>query len=466
VAKNGCVPGVSRLDRRAAVLLLIFLAFAYSYFFQGGGWNQNAHFDTVRAIAERGTLEITPYAGNTGDVVTFGDRVFSNKPPGLGLLGSPVYFTLYRVERALGVDPEEARIVNLNAHIVTFWVSGLPAALLGIALYCYFRRQGETTAGGLLLAGAFGLGITRAGAGRTAVAIAGALLGCAVVAEYLVIPLAGLYLAYLWWRFRGSRIWLHFLWGPAAAGLVILACNYWAYGSPWTSIYSIYTRTFTADGLVLGVLGPPDLRRLYWLSFHPYRGLFYCCPVFVASLAGLLLALKSRSVHAAGWLAVTVCTYFLLFNLTFNGWTGGWGIGPRYLIPALPFLYSFTHYALKRFRLPSMSLMALSVFLMVGVTAVCVMIPAENFGPPIDINPTVRAVSILFRDHVSISRQSVLEYRPGAALAGGLNDAWDSYNLGEVWGLEGWMSLMPLAVAAFGFCAVCRAAAGRHSPEA
>ena len=477
----------SPICRWAPLVVFIFLAFVYAYFFQGGGWNQNAQFDTVRAIAERGTLEITPYAANTGDAVAHGDKVFSNKPPGLALLGSPVYAALQRAERALGLDPMNVYIVNTNAHVVTFWAAGLPAALLGLALYYYFRRQSVSVASSTLLAGAFGLGtlilpysgvlfthslvamclftafllITGKEPGRGTIAAAGALLGYAMVTKYLASPVAGFCLVYLIWRFRRDLRWLHLLWGPAAAAGVILTCNYWAYGSPWMTIYSVYPESFTADGLFMGVLDWPDIRRLYWLSIHPYRGLLYCCPVLFLSLAGLVIAFRQRRIDPAGRLALAVCAYYLLFNLTFNGWTGGWGIGPRYLIPALPFLYTFTHHALRRLKWTALPVMGLSVFLMVGVTAVCVMIPAENFGPPIDINPTARALDVLFEGRVSISRQSVLDRNPATALPGGLDDWWDAYNLGEVWGLEGPVSLLPVAAAVVLFCGVCALAARR-----
>ena len=41
-------------------MLAAALCFLYAYFFQGGGWNQNSHFDTVRSIVERHAFDITP----------------------------------------------------------------------------------------------------------------------------------------------------------------------------------------------------------------------------------------------------------------------------------------------------------------------------------------------------------------------------------------------------------------------
>ena len=124
----------ARRDRRAIWLLATTSFVLYAYFFQGTGWNQNAHFDTVRAFVENGTAEITPFATNTGDVSRIGDRVFSNKPPGLPLAGVPVYWLATRIEGVLGVDFFSPRVVNYNMHLTTAFVSSLPGALIVVAM--------------------------------------------------------------------------------------------------------------------------------------------------------------------------------------------------------------------------------------------------------------------------------------------------------------------------------------------
>ena len=107
-------------DRRALTLLACVFTLVYAYFFQGGGWNQNSHLDTIRAIVERHTLEITPYAENTGDVGTVDGRIYSNKPPGLALWGAPLYFVLYHAERAARVPLEAPWTLTINAHLLTY----------------------------------------------------------------------------------------------------------------------------------------------------------------------------------------------------------------------------------------------------------------------------------------------------------------------------------------------------------
>src|SRR6185436_720247 len=48
---------VAGSGRRAGDAWLFFLVFVtYAYFFNGGGWNQNAHFDLTRAIVEQRSI--------------------------------------------------------------------------------------------------------------------------------------------------------------------------------------------------------------------------------------------------------------------------------------------------------------------------------------------------------------------------------------------------------------------------
>src|SRR3954447_18855616 len=115
---------VSPADRRIAWLLFALCAIVYAYFFQGTGWNQNAQFDTIRTLAEQRTFEITRYADNTGDVSRVGDRVYSNKPPGVAILGAPAYAIVYAVERGCRIDPGSPHVAIANIHLMTIALGG------------------------------------------------------------------------------------------------------------------------------------------------------------------------------------------------------------------------------------------------------------------------------------------------------------------------------------------------------
>jgi len=150
-------------QRKIEAALFLTLFIAYGYFNQGGGWNQNARFDQVRAIVETGRLFINSYttyqvlvgAGGRADVVrrpmpdhffgggyrlNTGDwsynpqqgRYYPNKPPGTSFLAVPAYWLIYRIERLSKVDPDALWPLTVNAFITTVFSVGLLGALGGI----------------------------------------------------------------------------------------------------------------------------------------------------------------------------------------------------------------------------------------------------------------------------------------------------------------------------------------------
>jgi len=235
-------------------------------------------------------------------------------------------------------------------------------------------------------------------------------------------------------------------------GLGLLALNAVLFGGPFQLSYDTQPDLFRDESLWLGVFGLPDVRRVFWLSIHPFRGLLWACPVLILPL----LSMIPRRTEPAGpprWTvspsrigAVAIMAYFGLFYLTFNGWSGGWAVGPRYLIPALPFLWTFAPTAWERFRRTRRVAVALSVALMLAVTSTLVMSPAPGSGPPpAGRDPVMEAVVFLARGEMSVNAQGVHEYLPGPPEPQSASE-WDSYNIGEALGLVGWAGLLPLLV--------------------
>ena len=443
---------------------------AYGWFFQGGGWNQNSRFDVVRALVESRTLEITALADNTGDVARAGAAVYSNKPPGLSILAAPLYAGALLVERALGLSPDAPYVQTANAHLVTWAVAGVPGAALVALVFLYLVGVTGDHRRALLMAAAFGAGslvlpyagvlmnhlMVAAGLfgawlaleterpSKATLAAGGVALGLAVFTEYLVGPLVLLYAA-LWWRRRdrlGAAAPLFWA-GPVAAAVAVLALNTVMFGSPLRLSYQGQDPLFQSSGLFLGVFGVPDPRRLWWLSFHPYRGLFWCTPMFLLPLLG------PGKVHGPRRVAfcLAVAAYFVLFNLAFNGWTGGWGIGPRYIIPALPFVFVLAAEPWRRHPVVRTLTVGLSVAFMTAATATLVMVPGPNDGPPPPgRDPVLETLALAAAGDVSMSEGAVFERFPGPSKDPRVDDRWDSYNVGELLGLRGLWSVLPVAL--------------------
>jgi hypothetical protein len=74
------------------------------------------------------------------------------------------------------------------------------------------------------------------------------------------------------------------------------------------------------------------------LTISPWRGLFVLSPVLVLALVGFLQWWRMGGLAAERRVAFGIVAFFFLVNVCFNGFHGGFSAGPRYLIPALPFL--------------------------------------------------------------------------------------------------------------------------------
>jgi hypothetical protein len=456
-------------DRQSQILLFCFFSFTYAYFFQGGGWNQNSYFDTIRAIVERGTMEITAYAGNTGDVAPFNGRIYENKLPGLALAGAPVYFILYHLERLLGISLDSFRAVSFNAHVLTFFTSGLPGVLLLVVLYRHFRRREATVYESLCLTGAFGIGslilpysgvmmshlftacllfaawhlISAPTLSRGTALAAGLMAGMAVFADLLAAPAAVLFLVYLYAERKRTAI-LPFLAGTGLFAGVLAAHNYHYFGNILLTNQAIQPEAFKTSGYALGMFTWPRPIFLYWLTLHPYRGLFYGCPVLALSLLSFRWPFR---ISLATGIPLLVFGYYLIFNMSFNGWTGGWGVGPRYLIPSLAFLYSLSLDGFRRWPTIARLLIVVSAVFMISATAVEVMVPSPNEGPPPPTSPVTGSIGQLASGEVSVSAQGMLDYLPARSP----NEEWDSYNVGELLGLTDIFSLAPMVIATLFF---------------
>jgi hypothetical protein len=335
-------------------------------------------------------------------------------------------------------------------------------------MYRNFRRQGAAISESTWLAAAFGTGsliFPYSGAmmshvftacllfsawhllssvalrGTTAFAT-GVLSAYAVVTDQLAMPVAGILLGYALWR-RNHRTTLAFCGGACLVAGLYLAYNYVWFGSVAVTNQVLQSPQFQTPGLVLGMLGTPDPLRLVLLTFHPYRGLFYCCPVLLVPLLSWPRSLQLRSLQSEQVVPLLVIAFFALFNLSFNGWDGGWTVGPRYLIPMLPFLFNFALRGFRRYPRVFAGLAILSTFEMFSVAAVQLLVPSVSATYAAgSANPVAYCISRLFQGQISVTTQSVLDFLPTKEPRG----AWASYNVGELLGLQGWLSLVPAAL--------------------
>jgi hypothetical protein len=461
---------VTRSDRRLAVGLFILTFVTCAWFFGGGGWNQNAHFDLTRALVERQTFHIDGYRVNTGDIgwsnVSGEWHAYSNKPPGLPFLAAVPYFVMYHLERALHVPIDSWLWMTVNVYVLTLLVVATCGAGIAVLLFRWTtgnlacRRDSQdclssTTAVLVALIGAFGtivLPYSTMFFSPVPAAfflllafywldekpwLAGAAAGIAGLCFYICIPAAAVLAcgAGLQPGMRRAEARLHigkFILAGLPFGALLAWYHTVCFGAPWrTSLET--AQNFTERGLFLGLFrNYPTKLALWGLTFSEYRGLFFVSPVLLLAAIGLW-----RMRRRDAFIVVSIFAIFLLMVASFNGWEGGSSFGPRHLLPAIPFLVLPLAFVRARWLVVPF---VLSV-------AINLMATAIDASPPGGIQRPIRDF-YLTKDAVSINQQSVDELLPNHLYKPGSGEStWASFNLGEfVLGAGNPWSVLPVVL--------------------
>jgi hypothetical protein len=472
------IPPASSPSPGKAALLLGMVAFlSFAYFYEGGGWNQNSRFDLLRAIVERHTLEIDAYQENTGDKAHFRGHYYSEKAPGLVFLAVPFALAARPAMLLARVDPEEPRGTHALSYIVTICAVALPTALAAVCLFFLGLRFGASVNGSAFAAMVMGVGtpISAYASLFWAHALVGACLifafaaalklrehsstradfllalgaglsaGWATVTEYPAAPasamIALLAMFQVWPRGVAAR-W------RAAAGIgagaticviVLLWYLHAAFGSfrPSYSYYDPNSFAFMQQRGFFGLTYPhPD--RLLKLLFGCARGLFFASPVMLAAPIGLWWLWKGKTERAAALAAGAIVAYYFLFNASFYWWKAGLSFGPRYAGACVPLLCVGLTVAWQRLTLPWRRVL-------VGLAAcsVCITLMAVSTTSQLSMQdscPIVHSVWPTFwSGQMALNRDSML-----TVAEAGSSGQYGAFNLGQLMGLRGLASLIPL----------------------
>ena len=458
--------------RLAFAIVAGVLVLSYGFFFSGGGWNQATRFNLVRAIVESGTLTIDRYHENTGDKAFRDGHYYCDKAPGASLLAVPVAAVARPVLRWLGVSPKAETGLLVLAFLAAFVASSLPTVGAALALMALARERGATPVEAAIVAIAVALGSPifayavlfwgHAGAGacligamwllassssdsrrrRTKEALAGLLLAWSVVMEYPAAGAAGLIglsaVVNAWlegrWKAVGRLVLYVGAGGLLPAG-ILLSYQAAAFGSPFTLGYS---NVEGFEGMKEGLWGIslPRPGILLELLVGLRRGLLWLSPALIL-LAPLGLVLSNRThpetkqrlwTYTAGAVAI----YYLLLKAGYHYWDGGFSYGPRHLAPGLWFLALGLIPCLRAgrwLRRTTLGLVALGVAITLPVVAV------NPMPPDYEKAPFVRhALPSLLKGDLG---QNVEPYFRQ-------DRATENFNVGELLGLPGALSLLPL----------------------
>jgi hypothetical protein len=339
-------------------------------------------YTLAAALWEHQTLELDRYAQNVFiDRLELDGHLYSDKAPGQPFLSVPAYAS------ARLVGAESATVVrlrgNLGAWWVTVWSSLVPALALVFLMAAAARSIGERSAlvgagaisfGTLLLpyaaqlyghvlGGALAFGAWRILRAKDPtfrrVLLAGLLGGAAVTVEYqvaiVILVLAG------WLAVRHRRLLLPYALGGVPGVVALIAYQTALLGSPFESTYSQKPAHDQATPLVTGIPKPGQALEILFGS----RGIFLFTPIVALGVWGLWRLVRDRAPERDD--AIVGLTVFGLFFLLQAGWPNPWGgemPGPRYMIPALPFLALGVAEMHRRWAKGTIVLMAVSVFSM------------------------------------------------------------------------------------------------------
>ena len=346
------------MERRAILIVALFAMLAllvvpvYPHFLSP---NEFTRWAFAEALIEHHTTEVSSAAAVLGprfeDLSSVGGRLYSNKAPGGALVGTIGYLVARHCTTSLRALVNAMRIA----------ASSVPLILLAMLIIRLGRRFGHADrlpiaiatllfatpmlAYGLLLFGHALVAATLFGAWaflfvEDRPAIAGALIGIAVISDYpaavpalILIVIAALDRN---WR-RIGKVLLAGLPFAVILGLY----HYISFGGVFQLPYANYEyapfRELSRSG-VYGI-GLPSLTTLVKFFLDPGFGLFVLSPVLVASLfavRNLQRALTARALTA--FVLAPLAT--ILIYAGYANWQGGWSVGPRYIVSIVPF-FSF-----------------------------------------------------------------------------------------------------------------------------
>jgi tetratricopeptide (TPR) repeat protein len=173
--------------------------------------------------------------------------------------------------------------------------------------------------------------------------LCGVMVGFAMSIEFTVGVLIPVWLLLIYLNDKKISNSIRFAAGLIPGIFFIMMYNYHVTGSAFTTTYSYLDNQFA--GHKYNGFSYPKISALWGITFSAYRGALVFAPVLIVLLWYVIkrnvqlptdfISGKSKELISAGlknYLLVTSIIYLLLVSSYFV-WTGGWGFGPRHLIP-------------------------------------------------------------------------------------------------------------------------------------
>jgi hypothetical protein len=472
--------GLNRLPKVRVVEFALFFMLLVSFIYTFPRWadpNQNSRLNMVFAVVEDGTFQIDRYVENTVDYAKVGEHYYSDKAPGTAFLGIPIYAGLkvfldspllegvmdrlanndafratLRAE-GTGILAEKVRFAIAQV-VLTFFLAALPSAITGVLMFRLLATltsklwsrfimvlgyglftpafayagalYGHQLSAAFLFAAFYIIFMRRNRLSGAALFSVGGLLGLSVVTEYPSILMVGVLMLYILYILRQEGDLRLAGWAVLSGGFIALAWmayNTAVFGGPLNLGYSQSELWTDQHGTGFMSLTLPHWDAIWGITFGAFRGLFILSPWLLLFFPGLFLWRQTRKYRPEFWVVLANVVGIFLFNASSIMWWGGFAVGPRYLLPMLPFMVLPVAFVIDRWGNKAWFRVILVLFLIWSFLATWGLTLADQAFPSDSI------------------RNPLLEYAIPNWLEGNI-----ARNLGTIAGIPGVWSLAPLVV--------------------
>ncbi|MBU1152624.1 hypothetical protein KKB84_01440 [bacterium] len=352
---------LKKYQKEILIFLVIFVSYTY-FFHLAPHANSLTRYNLVQAIVYEGRLTIDSYHQNTVDKSLYQGHYYSDKAIGTSLFALLPCWLIKISGLKVGI--------NFIYYLLRVITVSLPSALFAVIFYRFLGLFNHSSKYNVWLTFALSLGTlcfpySTLFYGHQQAAIlcfisfiliyllkdnlipsslgtilVGFFSGLALITEYtsaIIIMLLFIYLIIT--LPEKKKLWLYFLFALPSL-ILLLIYNYLCFENPFVLGYANQAPEIAAEAMGRGFFGfsLPKLSILYTILFSSYRGVFYTSPVLLFSILGFYYLYKERHLRMEFYICLISTITLFLLNSSFAAWHGGYGIGPRYVIPMLPFM--------------------------------------------------------------------------------------------------------------------------------